>query len=80
MSMRKAINDKCKSCGHDDHAPGTWREQIAQCSVISCALWSLRPAPSGGRFANPPRVPSEVSVEWLKRPIGEAYSDISKRL
>jgi len=76
MSMRKAINDKCKSCIHDEQAPGTWREQVAQCSVISCGLWPLRPAPSGGQFANPPRDASIVSVEWRKRPIGEAFSSI----
>jgi hypothetical protein len=78
MSMRKAINDKCKDCIYDKHSPGTWREQVAQCSCISCALWPLRPAPSGGPFANPPRAASEVSVEWRKRPIGEAFSDHQK--
>lgn len=74
MSLRAAINAKCKDCIHDEAAPGTWREQVAQCSCPSCPLWPLRPAPSGGPFANPPREPATVTPEWLARPVGEAKS------
>lgn len=74
MSLRNAINANCFSCIHDPQAPGTRREQVAQCSVIRCALWAVRPAPSGGLFANPPRDPENVTQEWLKKPVGLAAS------
>jgi hypothetical protein len=74
MSLRGAINAKCKDCIHDDAAPGTWREQVAQCSSHRCPLWPYRPAPSGGPFADPPRDAEGVSREWLKLPLGEAVS------
>ncbi len=68
--LREAINAKCRECIHDDAAPGTWREQVAQCSVPRCRLWPVRPTPSGGPFANPPRDPATVTREWLNRPVG----------
>ncbi len=74
MSRAAAINAKCRDCIYDDCAPGTWREQVAQCSAIGCALWPYRPEPSGGPFANPPRDPATVTREWLVKPIGEAIS------
>jgi hypothetical protein len=44
MSRTKAINDKCKDCIYDSHAPGTWREQVELCtSEKSCPLWPYRP-------------------------------------
>lgn len=49
MSLRKAIDDKCRDCIHDTAAPGTWREQVAQCSCITCPLWPYRVAGSGRR-------------------------------
>ena len=43
MSLRKAINENCKSCIYDDKATGTWRQQVTLCSVKSCALYEVRP-------------------------------------
>jgi hypothetical protein len=73
-SLRAAVDAKCKDCIYDSCAPGTWREQIAQCSAIRCPLWPVRPAPSGGAFAGPPRDPATVTGEWLAKPVGEAIS------
>jgi len=70
MSLRAVINAKCRECTYDAKASGTWREQVAQCSVIRCALWPVRPAPSGGPFADPPRNPATVGREWLTAPHG----------
>lgn len=42
-SLKKAIEGKCKDCTYDHAAPGTWREQVEQCTVKSCALWEVRP-------------------------------------
>lgn len=71
MSLRKAIDMKCKDCIYDPTCGGgTWREQVAQCSSISCPLWPVRPGPESGPFVNPPRDPSQVSQNWLTKPIG----------
>jgi hypothetical protein len=75
MSLRAAINAKCKDCIYDPKCGGgTWREQVAQCSAIRCPLWPYRPAPGSGPFAKPPRDPATVTREWLTKPIGEAVS------
>jgi hypothetical protein len=42
-SLRKAINDHCKSCGYDSLDKGTWRYQIEICPVTSCKLYDVRP-------------------------------------
>lgn len=70
MSLRKAINDKCKDCLYDPKCGGgTWREQIAKCSSIDCPLWIVRPMPSSGPLAGAPRDPSLVTEEWRLRPV-----------
>ena len=45
MSLRRAINDKCKDCIYDPASEGTWRQQAFSCSVIICPLWHVRPKP-----------------------------------
>ena len=77
MSMRKAINDKCKDCIYDPLAGGTWREQVAQCSCVTCPLWTLRPEPSSGPFHGAPRNPEAVSREWIKASHGMAESSMA---
>lgn len=42
-SLKKAVEAKCKDCTYDQAAPGTWREQVEQCTVRACALWPVRP-------------------------------------
>ena len=43
MSLRKAINEKCKDCIYDPLCPGTWRKQVEECTSPDCALWPHRP-------------------------------------
>lgn len=45
MSLRKAINDKCRECVFDPLGRGTWREQVFMCAVPSCPLYPVRPRP-----------------------------------
>jgi hypothetical protein len=53
MSRTKAINEKCKDCIYDKLAPGTWREQVENCtSEKSCALWPYRPITMATLHAN----------------------------
>ncbi len=44
LSMRKAINAKCKDCIYDPKSGlGTWRQQVEGCTSTNCALYPLRP-------------------------------------
>jgi len=45
MSLRKAINEMCRSCIYDKFSPGTWRDQTKACTVTKCALYAVRPIP-----------------------------------
>jgi hypothetical protein len=74
VSLRKAIDAKCRDCIYDEAAPGSWRAQVAQCSGLSCPLWPYRSAPRSGPFADPPRDPEGVPQEWLKAGVGSAFS------
>ena len=42
-SLRKRIDQHCKSCIYDSLAPGTWRQQVTLCSVKSCPFYDVRP-------------------------------------
>lgn len=67
VSLRDAINRKCRDCIYDPRSGlGTWREQVAGCTVARCALWPVRPAPKTGPLANPPRDPATVGRDWIK--------------
>ncbi len=45
LSLRKAINDKCKDCIYDPmyKGAGTWKQQIEGCRCKDCPLWQVRP-------------------------------------
>lgn len=44
MSLRKAINEKCKECIYDpDGGRGTWRQQVEACTAPWCPLFKVRP-------------------------------------
>lgn len=43
MSMRRAIDQMCKSCIYDDFQPGTWRAQTENCVSSTCPLFKFRP-------------------------------------
>ena len=43
--LRKAVDNHCKSCIYDELEPGTWRQQVEQCTVTICDLYPFRPMP-----------------------------------
>lgn len=45
VSLRSAINAKCRDCIYDPKARGKWREQVADCVSANCALHAVRPVP-----------------------------------
>lgn len=60
MSLRKAINDKCKECIYDPYAKGTWRKQVEECAAVRCPLYAHRPTPAMvDKSANLPQKPEK---------------------
>lgn len=53
LSLRDAINAKCRECIYDPlSGMGTWREQVGGCTSPTCPLYPVRPMPrprKGGR-------------------------------
>lgn len=47
-SRKAAIEQHCFDCLADCHAPGTRRQQVAECTSKNCALWHFRPMPYAG--------------------------------
>ena len=43
MSLRKAVNAKCRKCTYDPFDVGTAAQQIAVCIDFDCPLHSVRP-------------------------------------
>ena len=43
ISLRKAINQKCRSCVYDEANVGSWLVQVTLCSCVDCPLYSARP-------------------------------------
>ena len=43
MSLRKAVNAKCRECTYDPFDAGTAAQQIAVCIDFDCPLHSVRP-------------------------------------
>lgn len=67
-SRMELINKKCKSCGYDETAPGTFLEQIATCPVVSCALHPVRPMPRHCRVNGEP---AQAAIDAIDRKIAE---------
>lgn len=44
-SLRASIDAKCKECIYDPLSAGKWREQVADCTSATCALFDVRPVP-----------------------------------
>lgn len=44
MSLRKAINAKCRECLYDPLSGlGNWRQQVSACTSSECPLFLVRP-------------------------------------
>ena len=70
FKWRQIIDAKCKDCIYDPECGGgTWREQVAQCTVTRCPLWPARTGPEGGPHKDYPTDPQSVTAEWLNRPM-----------
>ena len=44
LSLREAINAKCRECIHDPKSgTGNWRQQVTACTSRACPLYAVRP-------------------------------------
>lgn len=60
MSLRKAINDKCRDCIYDPQSGlGNWRQQVTLCTIKACPLWMVRPL-SSPRRSGPDLAPEQT--------------------
>jgi len=63
MSLRAAINAKCKECIYDPIAgKGTWRQQVEACTAPTCPLYSVRPTSKGAKDDSGADLTSESEV------------------
>ena len=51
LSLRAAVNSKCKECLYSPDEPGRWREQTERCTSPSCPLYAVRPRVSRARVS-----------------------------
>lgn len=66
MSLRKAIDEKCKECIYDPHGGnGSWRQQVAACTSESCPLYSVRPMPSMSAENDTKKAPNRIELARL---------------
>jgi hypothetical protein len=50
MSLRAAINAKCKECIYDPiGGRGTWRQQVEACTCPTCPLYLVRPTSAASK-------------------------------
>ncbi len=74
-SLKKHIEEYCKSCTYDHTQSGTWRFQVEQCSAKTCKLWPVRPLTMETIIANRTGgkvIPIEVDVDKI---IGDLEDD-----
>lgn len=68
MSMRTAIDLKCKDCIFDPKAGlGTWRQQTEACTLKSCSLWPYRPKSASKSTATTGQQPEALRKYQEKR-------------
>ena len=59
--FRKAIDNMCKDCTYDELDKGTWRQQVAACTIKTCPLHSVRPVSAKN---NTTYLTSELLDHW----------------
>jgi hypothetical protein len=44
--LRGKLDALCRWCSYDTLSSGTWREQVKNCDVFDCPVYSVRPMPT----------------------------------
>ena len=68
MSLRKAIDAMCKDCTYDDQDKGTWRQQVAACTLKTCPLHPVRPVDEKYNGIDTTYLTMELLDHWQIKP------------
>ena len=69
MSLRKAINEKCRDCTYDEYGEGTWLKQVELCTCTDCPLYPVRPTPRERNAGNDSKLRDEKGRIMKIRPL-----------
>ena len=67
-SLRKALNEMCKDCTYDEYDKGTWRQQIAACTIKICPLHEVRPVDEKYNGTDTTYLTRELLDHWQIKP------------
>ena len=67
-SLRKSINDYCKGCTYDEYDKGTWRQQVAACTISYCPLHPVRPVDEKYNGTDTTYLTRELLDHWQIKP------------
>jgi hypothetical protein len=75
MSLRKAINAKCKECIYDSYQRGNWRQQAQACTAPGCSLFPVRPTSCSENSQFGPFFDAITGepTQWLANPKGSNF-------
>ena len=64
-SLKTAIAEKCKQCTYDATQPGSWRQQVEDCTVRTCPLWEVRPLTNETISVNRKKKNNEIDLNSI---------------
>jgi len=67
-SLRKAINAMCKDCTYDELDKGTWRQQVAACTIKICPLHEVRSVDEKYNGTHTTHLTMELLNHWNIKP------------
>ena len=67
-SLRKAIDAMCKDCTYDEYDKGTWRQQVAACTIKTCPLHEVRPVDEKYNGTDTTYLTMELLNHWEIKP------------
>lgn len=77
VSLRSAIDGKCRDCGGQEGGDRFWRVHVSVCPVTACPLWQVRPIASRNAPAwLASRDPVDLPPGFARLPVGEAIAAI----
>jgi hypothetical protein len=75
--LRGKVDSNCVYCTYDDHAPGTWRQQVSACEIETCPIWPVR-SRSEGKSLSPSLTPSVTPI--VCEDVGKCPDTTAKRI
>ena len=63
-NLKKAIDNMCKDCAYDELDKGTWRQQVAACTIKRCPLHPVRPVDEKYDGKNKTYLTAELLDHW----------------